>query len=211
MIDLLFRVNHIGDGIPADHGYALFSAISRIVESPSDKWLHENKDVGLHLIRGMRAAAGKILPDDMAEFGLRLPQELIVRALNLAGKKLDLDGSIVRIGVSRTRALIPAPVLYSRLATTKNGHDPARFDKEIARQLESLGVHGKATRVPVKAEEDRYDPSRRVFRIKDKTVVGYSVLVEELTAEESVRLQENGVGGRRRMGCGVFVPFRVKK
>jgi CRISPR/Cas system CSM-associated protein Csm4 (group 5 of RAMP superfamily) len=28
--------------------------------------------------------------------------------------------------------------------------------------------------------------------------------VSELTAEESIRLQEHGLGGRRKMGCGVF-------
>jgi CRISPR/Cas system CSM-associated protein Csm4 (group 5 of RAMP superfamily) len=29
-----------------------------------------------------------------------------------------------------------------------------------------------------------------------------------LKAEESIRLQEEGLGGRRRMGCGVFVQMR---
>jgi hypothetical protein len=29
-----------------------------------------------------------------------------------------------------------------------------------------------------------------------------------LSAEDSLRLQEVGIGGRRHMGCGVFVPFR---
>ena len=29
-----------------------------------------------------------------------------------------------------------------------------------------------------------------------------------LTAEESICLQERGLGGRRRMGCGLFVPGR---
>ena len=47
---------------------------------------------------------------------------------------------------------------------------------------------------------------RRTLRIKDKEVVGYEVLVETLTAEESICLQEAGLGGRRHMGCGVFVP-----
>jgi len=49
---------------------------------------------------------------------------------------------------------------------------------------------------------------RRVMRIKDKTIVGFQVVVAELTAEESITLQEHGLGGRRRMGCGIFVPLR---
>jgi Cas6 Crispr len=48
----------------------------------------------------------------------------------------------------------------------------------------------------------------RVVRIKDKTVVGYGVRVAGLNVEESLRLQEHGLGGRRKLGCGVFVPVR---
>ena len=40
------------------------------------------------------------------------------------------------------------------------------------------------------------------MRIRDKRVVGYAVLATGLTVEESIRLQEHGLGGRRRMGCG---------
>jgi len=31
--------------------------------------------------------------------------------------------------------------------------------------------------------------------------------VNGLTAEESIKLQEIGLGGRRHMGCGIFVPY----
>jgi hypothetical protein len=34
------------------------------------------------------------------------------------------------------------------------------------------------------------------------------VIIEGLTAEESLTIQEKGIGGRRHMGCGVFVPLR---
>ncbi len=46
-----------------------------------------------------------------------------------------------------------------------------------------------------------------MFRIKDKHVVAHTLLVSELTAEETIRLQEEGLGGRRKLGCGVFVPY----
>ena len=52
------------------------------------------------------------------------------------------------------------------------------------------------------------EPRRRALRIKDQTHVGYSLLVEGLSAEESIRLQEQGLGGRRKLGCGLFLPWR---
>jgi len=33
-------------------------------------------------------------------------------------------------------------------------------------------------------------------------------MVQGLDADESLKLQEHGIGGRRRFGCGIFVPVR---
>ncbi len=193
VVDLFFHIQ--GKEVPVDHGYTLYSAISRILESGEEtKWLHNADNVGLLPIRGHYAGQGKLMLDQHARFGLRLPANLIPKFLRLAGKRLDVNGEALRVGVSTTSALIPAPVLYAHIVTTKNGEDENRFDAEIQRQLDTLNIKGKPTRGP-----------RRIVTIKDKKVVGYSVLVSELTAEESIRLQEHGLGGRRKMGCGVFV------
>lgn len=203
-LDVLFRI--IGPEAPADHGYALFGALSRILETESDRWMHGNPQIGLHTIRGVRLGAGRQLVGPDARLGLRLPSDLLPRSLKLAGKSIGLDGCKLRIGTSQTRALVPAATLHCRVVTTRNGNDPARFDAEIARQLAALGIRGRVLRVPQNAQPPGgRDPSRRIFRLKDKRIVGYSMLATELTAEESIRLQERGLGGRRRMGCGVFV------
>jgi CRISPR-associated protein Cas6 len=47
-----------------------------------------------------------------------------------------------------------------------------------------------------------------VLRIKEKRVVGFPLRVTGLTAEESITLQEQGLGGRSKMGCGFFMPTR---
>ena len=193
VVDLFFHVQ--GKEVPVDHGYTLYSAISRILESGEEnKWLHNADNVGLLPIRGHYAGQGKLMLDQHARFGLRLPVNLIPKVLRLAGKRLDVNGEALRVGVSTTSALIPAPLLYAHIVTTKNGEDETRFDAEIQRQLDALGIKGKPARGP-----------RRIVTIKDKKVVGYSLLVSELTAEESICLQEQGLGGRRKMGCGVFV------
>jgi CRISPR-associated protein Cas6 len=198
VVDLFFHIQ--GKEVPVDHGYTLYSAISRILESGDEnKWLHNADNVGLLPIRGHYAGQGKLVLDQHARFGLRLPVNLIPKVLRLAGKRLDVDGEALRIGVSTTSALIPAPVLYAHIVTTKNGEDETRFDAEIQRQLDALGIKGKPTRGP-----------RRIVTIKDKKVVGYSLLVSELAGEESICLQEHGLGGRRKMGCGVFVFHKEK-
>jgi CRISPR-associated protein Cas6 len=66
-------------------------------------------------------------------------------------------------------------------------------------QMNSLGVQGKLS-----------IGKRRTFQIHGKQVVGFSLLVSELTAEESIAIQEQGLGGRRKMGCGFFEPWRQR-
>ena len=56
------------------------------------------------------------------------------------------------------------------------------------------------------AEFDRLTKLVEQARDENKEIVGFAVRVEDLTAEESIGLQEAGIGGRRRFGCGVFIP-----
>lgn len=193
-IDLFFPVH--GREIPVDHGYPLFAALSRSLEDPDNPWLHESADIGVHLIRGCYQGQGRLALGPRAILGVRLPAALIPKLLPLAGKSIQVDGNSLRVGIPQPHALNPAPNLYAHLVTCRNGQDEGRFDAEIARQMAALNIHGKAQRGP-----------RRTFTVKDKKVVAHSLLVTELTAEESIRLQEAGLGGRRKLGCGMFVPW----
>ncbi len=189
-IDLVFQI--LGKRIPVDHGYSLFSAVSHVVPA-----FHKTINVGVAPIRGRFVGGGFLEIAPRSEMTLRLPVETVKDYLCLAGKELVLDGQKLRIGVPFSRALVPFSVLYSHLVTTRNGNDEARFMREIANQLETLSIKGKPTL-----------GKRRTFKVHDKQIVGYSLLVSELTAEESVRLQEHGLGGRRKMACGFFEQFR---
>ena len=139
------------------------------------------------------------------------------RALKLAGKSLDLDGCKLRVGVSDTRALIPAATLHCRVVTTKNGDDPARFDAEIARQLATLDIRGRVFRVPrstrpsvdrlVGAPRASRDPSRRIFRVKDKQIVGYSRAGDGTDCRRVYAVGRNAASAADAgWAVGVFVP-----
>jgi CRISPR-associated protein Cas6 len=47
-----------------------------------------------------------------------------------------------------------------------------------------------------------------VVRVTNRRIVGFALRVTALNVDESLRLQAQGLGGRRRMGCGVFVPYK---
>jgi CRISPR-associated protein Cas6 len=189
-VDLAFRLS--GTKIPVDHGYALYSAISRLLPE-----IHGAKNIGVHPIRGAYGGNGELTLRDSSRLCIRLESECIGEVLNLAGKQLDVDRYSFRVGIAEVRSLHPRASLYSRLVTIKGFMEPTGFLESAKRQLEKLNVDAE-----IRLGE------RRTFRVKDKQVVGFAVAATGLDAEDSIRLQENGLGGRRHMGCGVFVPLR---
>lgn len=189
VVDLAFRL--IGTRVPVDHGYALYAAISWLVPE-----VHEAKDIGVHPIRGRYDGNGNLLLGPSSRLVLRMPDTAIPPFIKLAGKAIDIDGHRVTVGVPEIRLLKPAATLYARLVTIKKFMEPETLLEAAKRQLEIAGITGN-----LRLGE------RRTFRVKDKQVVGFEMFAGDLDAESSAMLQEIGIGGRRHMGCGVFVEF----
>jgi CRISPR-associated endonuclease/helicase Cas3 len=201
VIDLSFVL--VGTTIPLDHGYSLFSALCRVVPE-----LHGALGVGVHPIRGQQTAPGVLSLTRWSRLKIRLPAEQIAPYIAIAGKELDLDGHRARVGIPQVESLIPAPNLAARLVTIKHALTPEAFERGVQRELARMQIAGAPELVPATRPTFAGQPLRRILRIKDKKVVGCALHVVGLTAEESIRLQEEGLGGRRRMGCGIFVPIR---
>jgi CRISPR-associated protein Cas6 len=200
MIDLVFALS--GATFPQDHGYALFGALSRIVPA-----LHGDRRVGVHPIAGRSVAPRVLALDARSRLRLRLPSEELAPYLAIAGARLDLDGHALRVGVPRADALMPAPNVASRLVTYKHGTTADELLADVRRDLDALAIAAAPQLVP-SPREGACDPYvRRVLRVKGQAIVGYALRVVGLAPDESLRLQDSGLGGRRRFGCGVFVPY----
>lgn len=212
MVDLVFPV--LGSRLPTDHGYALYGAMSRLLPC-----LHDGSfPFGFVPITGPHVGEGLLQVDPaQSRLRLRVPPSEIPRVLPLAGKPLEMMGHRVRLGVPQVEALQPAAALIARTVTINYEFNESEFLKvegflkSARRQLNNLGIEGTC-RIPEGIDrEGRKAPLRRVVRIKKVRIVGYSLLVENLKAEESLRLQAYGLGGRRRLGCGVFLPANIKE
>ena len=187
-VELAFRLK--GSTVPVDHGYALYAALSRIVPE-----IHATNNAGVQPIRGTYIGNGRLQLSDSPRLVIRLPDGNIRSYLKLAGKRLDVDEHPLSVGVPEVRTLLPVARLRARLVTVKGFLREEEFLEAVQRQLQSLHITCEVLL-----------GQRRTLRVKDKQVVGFEVTAAGLTAEDSVRLQGHGLGGRRKMGCGVFVP-----
>jgi len=201
IIDLSFVL--VGTTFPLDHGYCLFSAICRVVPG-----VHGDRRIGVHPIRGRQTAPGVLTLDNRSRLKLRLPSEEIAPYIALAGQALELEDHRLQVGIPRIEALIPAANLASRLVTFRHALAPSDLEEDVRRELARLEISGTPHFVPSSRPAFAGQPLRRVLEVREKRLVGYALRVTGLTADESIRLQEEGLGGRRRMGCGVFVPVR---
>ena len=202
-----------GKQLPADHGYLLYSAISKHSSS-----LHGIDWLAIELISGFPSGRGLIdLPGRDATLRLRIPADHYRDVLPLAGKRLDIGGHQIRLGLPVARPLEPAPSLYARVVTIKKFTEADPFIEAVKRKLDSFGVKGRV-KLPLD-EQGRY--RRRIITIHGKSVVGFSVAVHDLNDEDSVLLQSGAVRivgedgsaqwqsifSRRAMGCGFFKPI----
>ena len=209
VLDLEFPVR--GDLLSADHGYALFGAACRVLP-----WLHGDEQVGVHPIRGRLVGGRSLALTAWSRLSVRLPASRIHEVLPLAGQSLEIDGATLQVGVPTVQPLRPATTVISRLVVIKGFQEPEAFFEAAQRQAEALGLGGQLALVgranagslegvTVRAAGE---PIRRTLRVRDKTIVGFALAATGLRAEESLRLQEAGIGGRRRFGCGLFSPLR---
>lgn len=209
VVDLVFSLT--GSEIPQDHGYSLYAAIARMVPE-----VHATLDVGIFPIRGASIGRSRLSLTDTSQLRLRLPAAKIPALLPLSGMSIEVAGFSLGVGVPRVVSLVPAARLVSsmvtiKLAQPKSGDDfvaPEAFVAAARKQLQAHRIQGEPQVLSVPSGSRSGEARRRVIRIKGHTHVGYGMVIEGLTAEESILVQERGLGGRRLMGCGLFLPAK---
>ena len=218
-INVCFSIS--GAQLPADHGYLVYSAISRSVPG-----LHGVDWLAIELISGFPSGRGLIaLPERGASLDLRVPAENYRDVLPLAGKRLDIGGHQIRLGLPVARPLEPAPSLYARVVTIKGFTEPEPFLEAVKRKLDQFGIKSRvelpldvaqtvslrtadrskllteesqralrpADNSKLETENSKLRYRRRIVTIHGKSVVGFSVAVHDLNDEASLLLQAGAV------------------
>jgi len=184
-----------GTTLPSDHGYALYGALARIVPE-----LHEASWAAIETVPGIASGDGVTYLDPQSRLKIRLPQERISLLLRLVGQRIEMDGHAIRLGNPQIKLLTPSPQLYARIVTIKGFTEPEPFQEAVNRKLQEMAIDGMPSVGP-----------RRVVRVGDHKIVGFALVIHQLNDDASLLLQESGMGGRRRMGCGIFFPIAIDR
>lgn len=210
-LDVVFPV--AGRKLPWDHSYALYSSLCRHVPD-----LHRELAAGIFPINGAPGAKGILKLSPSSALRIRVSEADIHRLGPLAHAELDLDGYEFGLGGPTLEPLVPACSLFSPWVTFKGYTQPEPFLEKVASELAAQGIEANFGLVSPRKNSPREGkkgaPKRpyvaRTRIIKKSKILGFALLIQELSAEASLRLSRSGLGGRRRMGGGLFRPTRSR-
>ncbi len=194
--DVIFRIEC--KSIPQEHAHALAEALQAALP-----WLADEPEAGIHPLLGAESGNGWERPDTEVLYlsrrqrlTLRLPKHRLDDVAALVGQTLDIDGHPLTVGRFTTRKLSDLPTLFAKGVVTDPGQSETEFLEQVAEQLRAMGIR---IRKMMCGKEGQ-------IAVPDGTLHTRSLMLAELDREESVRLQEKGIGPGRQYGCGLFLP-----
>ncbi|MEP7183117.1 MAG: type I-MYXAN CRISPR-associated protein Cas6/Cmx6 [Betaproteobacteria bacterium] len=190
VVDVLFEL--AATSLFADHADALAHAVARWLP-----WFDTEPAAGIHPLRAAATSQGMVVLARRARLVLRVPASRAADCRTLCGRMLDVAGSAVDVGAASERPLAPSATLYARRVAAATDDERA-FHEVVARWLAETGV---------RCEFISGRPHR--FAAGAREVVGFGLALHGLSPADSIRVQSAGMGGDRRLGCGIFVPHKA--
>ena len=196
VVDLVYSIQCLR--LPVDHAQVLSLAVQNQLP-----WFATEERAALHAIHVAESGNGWVRPDDFIHLSrrtkltLRVPKHRIEDAQQLSGTALDLGGHPLTVGTSIIRPLSTLTTIFARYVAASES-DEQQFLRDALAQLKALGVKPKKMLCGM---EKSIVTTQGALRTR-------SLMLAELSVDESLILQQRGLGLHRVLGCGVFIPHR---
>jgi len=201
--DVVDMVYHIEcRSLPVDHTHALSEAIADTLG-----WFRDEELAGLHPVHIPDSGNGWMRSEDpdailhpsrRTRLILRLPRHRIEDAKGLIGQELEVHGHSIKVGDASERPLVAITTLFSRYIPSAETSNETDFLAESARQLRDRGI--RVRKMMCGKTHSIGTPDGRVHT--------RSLMLAELTLEDSFSLQRSGLGKQQHLGFGVFIPHK---
>ena len=187
--------------LPVDHAYALQQAIQEVLP-----WFAQEPGAGLHTVHGAASGSGWMRPEGAdallqlshrARLALRLPRHRLEDAAALLGRTLQVAGWPLHVEKMALRPLSRITTLFARCVVL-DAPDEAAFVSTASDELGALGI--RAERMVCGRVTPVATPAR--------TYQARSLMLAGLALEQSLLLQQSGLGTGRKFGCGLFIPHK---
>lgn len=198
MIDVAFKIQC--KTLPYDHACDLSKAITSKMP-----WLLKDKLIGIHTLHGPESGNGwvrsekeEIFLSKRTRLVLRISRSDANKAKELEGENINVLGNNIKIGKSNTKTFLIVRDLICRCVLCDKEQDEEDFLLDIKKELFTHGVPIKKA-ICGKAKSITINGKNRFTR---------SLMIADLSKENSILLQDIGIGDGRIFGCGIFLPHK---
>lgn len=191
--------------LPLDHAWSLSVAIQKLLP-----WIKDEPLAGIHQIHVAESNNGWMRPEDDEEgallypsrrtkLTLRIPENRIDEVQRLAGKSLDIDGHPLIVGKSRKKELSNASVIFARYVASDTNENENKF---LARMHQDI-VDKTDFRV-----KKMLCGKTHTINTPDGKLLTRHLMIADLDSDPSIKIQQQGLGEYRELGCGLFMPHK---
>ena len=198
MAELSFSVNC--RELPYDHAYELSSEILNLIPQ-----IKNDKRNSIQTLHGPMSGNGWVRPDSeniplskRAKLMMRINKNQIDDIKDIEGKEIKLFGNSLKIGISKVKNFLIVKDLFCRFVISDNKISEDDFLEKIQMELRNFNVNIKKALCG----------KSMTINFAKKTVYTRSLMIADLSKEESLKLQEEGVGEKKLYGCGIFLPHK---
>lgn len=201
MIDVAFKIRCAS--LPVDHAQPLSSAVVDCVP-----WLAEIEGAGIHPIHVAASQNGWQRPEHGDVLNVSKRTRLTIRVStdrsqelidSMSGRKLAVDGHELTLETARTRSLVPAASLFSRYVyfpeTANIGDDETPLVEAVIKWC----------------QQRDYQPQKllcgklQTINTDRGPLTTRSVLLADVPPVNSLKIQSDGIGHQRLLGCGIVL------
>ena len=199
VVDIVYRL--ACKTLPIDHAQPLSDALHEALP-----WIADEDRVAIHSIHIAEAGNGWLRDENggllqlsrRTRFTLRVPVERVDDAKTLEGMTLDIAGHPMTIGNSSTKKLSKLTTIFSRYMAAEDVDNEGAYLERIYNMLMEKGIK------PKKMIAGR----KHVIQTTEGPLPNRMLMLAELDIDASLKLQKEGLGPGRKLGCGIFIPHK---
>jgi CRISPR-associated protein Cas6 len=180
-----------GEALPMDHAWAMYQGLLTLAP-----WIAGEEVIGIHPVLGIHTGGGDMILSHRAKLVMRCPAARLADLAKLEGKSFTLGNRTLTLGKSRVKPLTLHTPLYAHTVCT-GSDDELAFTQDIMRILDTMNIN---TRFICGRPQKFFDG--------EKIATGYSLMLHGLPIEHAIRVQQQGLGLHRKLGCGIFIPHK---
>lgn len=190
--------------LPLDHAWALSQAVQQALP-----WFTDEPAAGVHTIHVAESGNGWERPDDhtnqfllpsrRTRMMLRIPKQRLADAQHLCGTTLDIDGYALSVGEAKEKVLLNASVIFARYVLSDTGETEPEFLQRMATEVRRIADF-KVKKMMCGKSYTLHTPQGDLHT--------RHLMIADLDNDPSVKLQQYGLGGGRKLGCGLFMPHK---